>query len=296
MGMESFKQRLSEYAVLTENTLQQYLPEETEDVVTEAMRYSLLAGGKRLRCALALEFCLALGGQKEDVLPFACALEMVHAYSLIHDDLPCMDDDDMRRGKPSCHIAFGEANALLAGDGLLTKAFEVMAQQSKIPPERTVLAVGVLAQAIGHHGMIGGQRMDLQNEGKEVGIEVIEQTNRLKTGALIIAAAQLGCIAAGADSKMTELAKKYAEQIGLAFQITDDILDCTSSAEVLGKPIGSDAENHKTTYVSVYGLEKAMSIAAEEIQKAKDALNQMGMQERSPFLYDMADYILSRKN
>ena len=134
----------------------------------------------------------------------------------------------MRRGKPSCHIAFGEANALLAGDGLLTKAFEVMAQHSKIPPERTVLAVGVLAQAIGHHGMIGGQRMDLQNEGKEVGIEVIEQTNRLKTGALIIAAAQLGCIAAGADSKMTELAKKYAEQIGLAFQITDDILDCTS--------------------------------------------------------------------
>ena len=173
MGMESFKQRLSEYAVLTENTLQQYLPEETEDVVTEAMRYSLLAGGKRLRCALALEFCLALGGSKEDVLPFACALEMVHAYSLIHDDLPCMDDDDMRRGKPSCHIAFGEANALLAGDGLLTKAFEVMAQQSKILPERTVLAVGVLAQAIGHHGMIGGQRMDLQNEGKEVGIEVI---------------------------------------------------------------------------------------------------------------------------
>ena len=246
MGMESFKQRLSEYAVLTENTLQQYLPEETEDVVTEAMRYSLLAGGKRLRCALALEFCLALGGNKEDVLPFACALEMVHAYSLIHDDLPCMDDDDMRRGKPSCHIAFGEANALLAGDGLLTKAFEVMAQQSKIPPERTVLAIGVLAQAIGHHGMIGGQRMDLQNEGKEVGIEVIEQTNRLKTGALIIAAAQLGCIAAGADNKMTELAKKYAEQIGLAFQITDDILDCTSSAEVLGKPIGSDAENHKT--------------------------------------------------
>ena len=202
----------------------------------------------------------------------------------------------MRRGKPSCHIAFGEANALLAGDGLLTKAFEVMAQQSKIPQERTVLAIGVLAQAIGHHGMIGGQRMDLQNEGKEVGIEVIEQTNRLKTGALIIAAAQLGCIAAGADNKMTELAKKYAEQIGLAFQITDDILDCTSSAEVLGKPIGSDAENHKTTYVSVYGLEKAMSIAAEEIQKAKDALNQMGMQERSPFLYDMADYILSRKN
>ena len=166
MGMESFKQRLSEYAVLTENTLQQYLPEEMEDIVTEAMRYSLLAGGKRLRCALALEFCLALGGSKEDVLPFACALEMVHAYSLIHDDLPCMDDDDMRRGKPSCHIAFGEANALLAGDGLLTKAFEVMAQQSKIPPERTVLAVGVLAQAIGHHGMIGGQRMDLQNEGK----------------------------------------------------------------------------------------------------------------------------------
>lgn len=215
MGMESFKQRLSEYAVLTENTLQQYLPEETEDVVTQAMRYSLLAGGKRLRCALALEFCLALGGNKEDVLPFACALEMVHAYSLIHDDLPCMDDDDMRRGKPSCHIAFGEANALLAGDGLLTKAFEVMVQQSKIPPERTVLAIGVLAQAIGHHGMIGGQRMDLQNEGKEVGIEVIEQTNRLKTGALIIAAAQLGCIAAGADTKMTELAKNMQNRLDL---------------------------------------------------------------------------------
>ena len=169
--MYNFQQRLEQCAALTEQTLDLYLPQQEEDRVTEAMRYSLLGGGKRLRAALALEFCRALCADQQPALPFACALEMVHAYSLIHDDLPCVDDDDMRRGKPSCHIAFGEAVALLAGDGLLTKAFEVLATHSCLPPERTLQAVQVLAQAAGHLGMIGGQRMDLENEKMQAEIE-----------------------------------------------------------------------------------------------------------------------------
>lgn len=295
--MYQFKTRLSQYASLTEKTLQQYLPEESGDKVTQAMRYSLLGGGKRLRAALVLEFCLALGGKEEDALPFACALEMVHAYSLIHDDLPCMDDDDMRRGKPACHIAFGEATALLAGDALLTKAFEV-ASSNNISPNQIVQAMLTLSKAAGHHGMIGGQRMDLENEQIPANIERVEETNLLKTGALIMAAAKLGCIAAGASEGIILLAEKYAQNIGNAFQITDDILDCVSSEEVLGKPIGSDAENNKTTYVSFYGVDSARDIALQKVNLAKQALNMMdsAMVNSSGFLYDMADYILSRTN
>ena len=229
-------------------------------------------------------------------MPFACALEMVHAYSLIHDDLPCMDDDDMRRGKPSCHIAFGEAVALLAGDGLLTKAFEVLATHSCLPPERTVQAVQVLAQAAGHLGMIGGQRMDLENEKMQAEIERVEQTDRLKTGALICAAAKLGCIAAGADEERILLAESYAQKVGLAFQITDDILDCTGDEKTLGKPTGSDEQNHKTTYVSVYGVEQARQVAQQLLEQAKCDLDSMKLEEQANFLYDLADYVLERRH
>ena len=297
--MNSLKIQLDTYACWTEQALEFFLPNNgEEDTVTSAMRYSLLGGGKRLRAALTLAFCSALGGKKEDAIVFSCALEMVHAYSLIHDDLPCMDDDEMRRGRPSCHIAFGEAVALLAGDGLLTKAFETLSR-SELPPEQTVQAISVLAKAAGHLGMIGGQRLDLENEIIAASIERVEQTNRLKTGALISAAVALGCIAAGADSKTMGFAESYAQHIGAAFQITDDILDCTSSQEELGKPIGSDAQNHKTTYVSMYGIEEAKKIAGHRIEQAKqalDAIDSCSMQGASEFLYELADYILTRRS
>ena len=255
--MNSFKQQLEQYAQWTQECLEQLLPPQEGDRVTEAMRYSLLAGGKRLRAALALEFCRVLCGDAKRALTGACALEMVHAYSLIHDDLPCMDDDEMRRGKPSCHIAFGEAVALLAGDGLLTKAFEVLAASEELDAQQRADSVLLLAKAAGHQGMIGGQRMDLENETFCADIERVRRTDRLKTGELICAAAQMGCIAAKATVEQMQAAQEYAHSIGLAFQITDDILDCVGDAEQLGKPTGSDEENHKTTYVSVYGVQGA---------------------------------------
>ena len=296
--MYSLKIQLEAYANLTQEALERFLPDNgNEDTVTSAMRYSLLGGGKRLRAALALAFCNALGGKQDDAIVFACALEMVHAYSLIHDDLPCMDDDDMRRGRPSCHIAFGEPVALLAGDGLLTKAFETLSY-SQLPPAQIVQAVGILAKAAGHLGMIGGQRLDLENETITASIERVEQTNRLKTGALISAAVALGCIAAGADAKTRGFAECYAQHIGAAFQITDDILDCTSSQEELGKPIGSDAQNHKTTYVSMYGIEEARTIAERRIEQAKQALDAIDgcSTQTTGFLYELADYILTRRS
>lgn len=296
--MNSLKIQLEAYANLTQEALERFLPDNgNEDTVTSAMRYSLLGGGKRLRAALALAFCNALGGKQDDAIVFACALEMVHAYSLIHDDLPCMDDDDMRRGRPSCHIAFGEPVALLAGDGLLTKAFETLSY-SQLPPAQIVQAVAILAKAAGHLGMIGGQRLDLENETITASIERVEQTNRLKTGALISAAVALGCIAAGADAKTRGFAECYAQHIGAAFQITDDILDCTSSQEELGKPIGSDAQNHKTTYVSMYGIEEARTIAEHRIEQAKQALDAIDgcSTQTTGFLYELADYILTRRS
>ncbi len=293
--MCDFKTKLNQYVSLTEQALQSYLPEETQDSVTTAMRYSLLSGGKRLRASLVLEFCLSFGGSEQDALPFSSALEMIHAYSLIHDDLPCMDNDDMRRGKPSCHIAFGETTALLAGDGLLTKAFETAAS-APVSSEQVVRAISVLSQAAGHHGMIGGQRMDLENESADVSIERIKETNLLKTGALICAAAELGCISAAAPQQAMLSAKEYARHIGTAFQITDDILDCIGTEESLGKPIGSDKQNDKTTYVSIFGIEKARKIAEQEIAAAKQAIAcvEDQMQLPSRFLYDLADYVLTR--
>lgn len=292
--MKEFKAKLQGYAQQTEQQLDLLLPEQPGDCVTEAMRYSLLAGGKRLRAALALEFCAALSGDGQRALPFACALEMVHAYSLIHDDLPCMDDDDLRRGKPSCHIAFGEATALLAGDGLLTKAFEVLGSAEGMSARQIACAVLTLARAAGHQGMIGGQRMDLENEGQAVSIERVEQTNRLKTGELIIAAVTLGCIAADADEETVRLARHYADNIGQAFQITDDILDCTGDQEKLGKPIGSDSENEKTTYVSVYGINQARRIAQQKVAAAQQTLEEMELCGGAEFLKALAEYILVR--
>ncbi|MCQ2480109.1 MAG: polyprenyl synthetase family protein [Clostridia bacterium] len=280
------------YVEIVNKALEEFLPK-GDDVVSQAMRYSVRNGGKRIRPVLVLEFCSLCGGDPMLALPYACALEMIHTYSLIHDDLPCMDDDDFRRGKPSCHVAFGEANALLAGDGLLTLAFETAAK-STLSADKTVKAVSQLAKAAGVCGMIGGQVMDLENEGKSVGVDVLEKTDALKTGELIRVACVLGCISAGADDEKIKSAEKYAKDIGLAFQIVDDILDVTGDEKALGKPIGSDADNEKSTYVSALGLDGSAKKVDLLTERAKDALK--SFDGDTAFLCDFADKMAKRKS
>ena len=252
-----------------------------------------MAGGKRLRPCLLMAAADAICGDGERFIKVASAIEMIHTYSLIHDDLPCMDDDDFRRGKPSCHIAFGEANALLAGDGLLTLAFLTITK-ADLPAEYVVKACAVLSQAAGICGMIGGQVMDLENEGRTVETKTLEKTDELKTGELIRCACELGCIAAGADDKQIDAARRYARGIGIAFQIVDDILDVTSDTETLGKPVGSDDGNRKSTYVSVLGLDKARQLAIEYTSSAKAALSAFECGTAALDLF--ADKMLNRKN
>ncbi len=239
----------------------------------DAMAYSAEAGGKRIRPKLLMEFMRVAGGNPENAINFACALEMIHTYSLIHDDLPCMDDDDMRRGKPSCHIKFGEATALLAGDALLTDAFSVALSTENVPFDRVCRAAKVLSECAGSDGMIGGQVIDLKYEEQKAPFNVVLELYRLKTGALLKAAATIGCILAGANEEMISAACCFAERIGLAFQIRDDILDIISTAEELGKPIGSDAESEKSTYVSLVGLDKAQEDVISFTNEAINALD-----------------------
>lgn len=259
----------------------------------EAMSYSLENGGKRIRPVLVLEFCRACGGDYKNAMSFALAIEMIHTYSLIHDDLPCMDDDEMRRGKPSNHVVYGEANALLAGDGLLTLAFEEL-MNADLSADKKVEACKVLSQSAGFSGMIAGQVMDLDNENKNVSLDLLKATDLRKTGELIKAACLLGCIAAGADEEKKKAAIAYSENIGLAFQIVDDILDVTSSEEVLGKPVGSDDENQKSTYVSQLGLEEAQRYADKLTDEAVFALELFG--NEGLFLKELAEVLSARKN
>ena len=220
----------------------------------DAMSYSLLSGGKRIRPALTLAVCRLFGGREEDALPFACGLEMVHTYSLIHDDLPCMDDDDFRRGQPTNHKVYGEANAVLAGDGLLTAAFATLAK-APLPPERICRGIATLAQAAGPHGLVGGQVLDLLGEGQSLTEEEITTIEALKTGCMIEAAARLGAIAANSTPEEEAAAAAYARKLGLAFQIQDDLLDVVGSEAEFGKPIGSDAAKEKSTFVALKGVE-----------------------------------------
>lgn len=290
--------RFEEYIQLINKRLSEIIPacDFGEDIVHEAMKYSLNIGGKRIRPVLVLEFCRICGGKIEDAVDFACALEMVHTYSLIHDDLPCMDDDDMRRGKPSCHIKYGEAFALLAGDGLLTRAFGVIANSSlaRKNPIVAVNAVSALSYLAGCNGMIGGQVVDLVNEDKNAELETLEVLDRLKTGALIKCSAILGCLCAGADEEKTYACVSYAEKIGHAFQIIDDILDVTGDEEALGKPIGSDAECGKSTYVSLLGLDKSREYAGELTRQALDAIKIF--KEESCFLEELAISLTERNS
>lgn len=243
-----------------------------DNSAAQAMKYSLLSGGKRIRPILLLEFYALCGGNGDSALNFAAALEMIHTYSLIHDDLPCMDNDDMRRGRPSCHKAFGEDTALLAGDALLTLAFKTAAETDGIPADRVLKAIAVLAENAGISGMVGGQVEDLAFEKSGATIEQLRGMYLKKTSCLLSAAAVCGSILAGADDEELKYAAEYAEKLGLAFQIIDDILDCTSDEKTLGKPIGSDEKNGKTTYVTLLGIDGAKAEAEQLSNEALTAL------------------------
>ncbi|MCQ2463363.1 MAG: polyprenyl synthetase family protein [Clostridia bacterium] len=286
---------IKEYTAVMDERLKKAFPGE-KDIVTEAMSYSLEAGGKRIRPVLTLEFCRLCGGDITEALPLAEAVEMVHTYSLIHDDLPCMDDDDMRRGRPSCHKQFGEAYALLAGDGLLTYAFYNIADSefAKKNPSAAVKAVKILSECAGKDGMIGGQTIDLLSENKSISEEELRHMDALKTGMLIKAAALLGCVAAGADEDKMKAAEEFCDNLGLAFQVVDDILDVEGDESLFGKPVGSDAQSGKSTYVTLMGLEKAKQLAAALTSNAVNALIPFG--EQAAFLKELALSLLTRKN
>lgn len=259
-----------------ERALAGYLPGKDclEKRLIDSMEYSLLAGGKRIRPLLVLEFCQLCGGNIEDAMPFACAVEMIHTYSLIHDDLPCMDNDDFRRGKPSNHKVYGEDTALLAGDALQALAFKTATSNiTKENAYNTARAVNNLAEYCGADGMVGGQVIDLENEGKSSGIDILKEMDRKKTAAIIKSACEMGCIVAGADNEDIKRASVFGESIGLAFQIQDDILDVTADQSKLGKPVGSDKENEKSTYVSLLGLEECKSLVESLTAKAIDSLS-----------------------
>ena len=287
-----FKNIMDSDIQLIEKALSDHLPDckYGQDSVVEAMSYSLKNGGKRLRPIFCLEFAKCCGASAETALTFACALEYVHTYSLIHDDLPCMDNDDYRRGKPSCHKQFGEATALLAGDALLTHAFEIITC-ADLHAGKKALAVAILAKCAGVGGMIGGQVIDLKYESENPTLSQLLHVHALKTGALISAACQLGCLAGNASEAQMKAAKKYAEKLGIAFQIKDDILDVVGDSEVLGKPVGSDAENDKTTYVSLMGLEQSQKDVEALTAEAISALDAF---ENADFLRLLAEKLTNR--
>ena len=288
--------RFESYLALINARLGQLLPVCKYDApqVCNAMRYSLEGGGKRIRPVLMLESCRLCGGTPEDALDFACALEMIHTYSLIHDDLPCMDNDDMRRGKPSCHIAFGEATAVLAGDALLTEAFHAAAASAFATkhPDRAVAAIALLAELAGACGMVGGQTIDLESEGQQILLERLRLMDKLKTGALMKAACAVGAVLAGATKAQRAALEAYADNLGQAFQITDDILDVTGDSQTLGKPVGSDNEQNKSTYVSLLGLDAAKEKAADCTAQALWALAVFG--DDADFLRQIAERLLKR--
>lgn len=289
--------KITEYSQLIEDSLYKYFNVKLDEYAKlfDSMEYSVRNGGKRVRPLLTLLFCDACGGDVKAALPMAEAVEYIHTYSLIHDDLPCMDNDDYRRGKPSNHKVYGEAMALLAGDGLLTAAFERISTWGRAglySTETAVEAIMTLSAYAGSRGMIGGQVIDIENENTpDISLETLTLLDNLKTGALIEAACALGCIAAGADDEKIQSAKAFASNIGLAFQIKDDILDVTSSLEKLGKMTGSDIENGKTTYVTLLGVEKCQQMVDELTNEAMKALDSF---ENNEALKEYAEYLAKR--
>lgn len=262
------------------------------DGLLESMHYSLTAGGKRIRPTLVLEFCRISGGDIEKALPVACAIEMLHTYSLIHDDLPCMDNDDLRRGKPTNHVVYGECTATLAGDALQAEAFGTIAR-SELPAENKIACVEILADAVGSDGMCAGQYLDMVGESEILTESELDDINSRKTGALLIAACRMGVAAAGGSGEMLEAAAHYGACVGAAFQIRDDILDVISTSEELGKTVGSDAQEHKNTYMALLGEERCMEMVEKLTNKAKSAL--CGTFDDTKFLCDLADSMVTRR-
>ena len=289
------KQYLEARRLTVEEALEVALPQQDgpETRVVEAMRYSLFAGGKRLRPILCLAASEAVGGDLEAAMPAGCALEMIHTYSLIHDDLPAMDDDDLRRGKPTNHKVFGEAIAILAGDGLLTEAFVLLSDYNSLLPERAVQVIGGIAEAASYRGMVGGQVVDILSQNKRADLETVQQMHSRKTAALIAAATESGALAGkGSEAQVAALAQ-YGRAIGLAFQIADDILDIEGDTELLGKTTGADEARGKVTYPAAVGLERSRQAANEMVNDALAALE--GFDDRANPLRSLANYIITRK-
>ena len=286
-----FKDSYQSYVVMVEEFIDG-LPWDN-DVLSQSMRYSLTGGGKRIRPVLALASAEASGGDPAQALAAAGAIELIHTYSLIHDDLPAMDDDDYRRGRLSNHKAFGEANAILAGDALLTYAFELLAQPSTVALDRQLRVIREVAEAAGRLGMVGGQVADLAGEGQKLTLVAIERIHQAKTGALLTVAARSGGILAGGSETQIAALTRYAQALGLAFQIKDDILDVEGDSDVLGKLVGSDAKQNKSTYPALLGLEGAKEHLNNMVMEAKRALEPLG--ERAVFLHDLAEYIAQRQ-
>ena len=294
--MNPLERELKHCQKIIEETLPRYFQEPLpQKRLLEAMRYSLLAGGKRIRPVLTLKFCQAAGGEPEQALPFACAVEMLHTYSLIHDDLPCMDDDDLRRGRPTNHKVYGECTATLAGDALQAAAFETILS-APLPPEITAAAALELAQAAGGYGMCGGQQLDMEGETASFTLEQVAEMNRLKTGCLLRAACVTGVLAAGENrqSPQAAAASAYADAVGLAFQIRDDMLNCTATEAEMGKPVGNDAQSHKSTYVTLLGLEGCAAAVRQQTAAARAALE--GVFADTAFLTGLADYLADRRS
>lgn len=292
----SFKEELRTKTEEIEKLLMAYLPEETgfQKTVLEAVNYSVLAGGKRLRPMLMKETYQMFGGQGKVVEPFMAAMEMIHTYSLVHDDLPAMDNDEYRRGKKTTHAVYGEAMGILAGDALLNLAFETAAGAFDIETSaRTAKALQILSKKAGIYGMIGGQVVDVESEGQPLSREKLDFIYRLKTSALIEAAMMAGAVLAGASDDEVETIEHVANDVGLAFQIQDDILDVTSTLEVLGKPIHSDDKNHKTTYVSLEGLDKAKKDVEEISERALSTL--ASLNHKNAFLEELIRMLITRE-
>lgn len=293
------KDALKINSIATEKALESFFSQKSEEgslsVIKEAQTYSLLNCGKRIRPFLVNEVCRMLGGKEDAAMPFAIAVEMIHTYSLIHDDLPCMDDDDMRRGKPTNHKVFGEANAVLAGDALLTNAFLAAAKNSAVSPSILRRAIELMADCAGDKGMIGGQITDIQGEGKKLRFEELLILHSLKTGKMIELSACLGALAAGYGEDTEEYAKvaSYARKIGLAFQVIDDLLDVIGDEITVGKTLASDADNDKTTFLSFFDVEEARKYA----QKLTDeAISEVSSIEGSEGLVELASFLMNRNN
>lgn len=295
------KSYLNKQKELVENSFNSYIPA-AEGVFQDhikALRYSLFAGGKRIRPILCLAAASAVGGEtatEEDLLPIACALECIHTYSLIHDDLPAMDNDDLRRGKPTNHILYGEAGAILAGDGLLTWAFDLLSDTTygNLDPEKRLRIIHVVARAAGSQGMVGGQALDIAHENTTFPFETLQTIHRSKTGALITASVLAGGIGAGANAQQLESLKSYGDKIGLAFQIVDDLLNATATTEQLGKAAGSDVELGKATYPAYFGIEETRTRAQATVEKAKTALAEFD--NKADPLRLLADFIYTRSH